>query len=160
LIERLLCFCGWDVADGAEQPGVVIPIDPFEGFSFDLAHRFPRTNQVDDLGFEQADQNLLGLTQLAVLAFKLFDTSLLSTGRSRPLATITLGLMHPIAKTVWRTAQFAEDRSMRCCVASLFVAVLRNTPHRRFAELGRIRLRGLLSILFHDGQIPKSFALR
>ncbi|WP_370870578.1 hypothetical protein, partial [Pseudotabrizicola sp.] len=61
------------------------------------------------------------------------DPGLLGTGRSRPLAAITLGLTNPIAKTVWRTAQFAGDRSMRCCVASIFVAVLRNKPHRTFA---------------------------
>ena len=57
----------------------------------------------------------------------------LSTGRSRTLATITLGLTHPIAKTVWRIAQFACNRSMRCCVASIFVAMLRDKPHRACA---------------------------
>ena len=67
-IERLLCFCGWDVSDWAKKSAVVIPIDPFQGFPFDLAHRFPRADLVDalpgkrlpsiaekDLSFEQAD---------------------------------------------------------------------------------------------------------
>ena len=52
---RLLCFCRRDVSDRAEKAAVVIPIDPFEGFPFDLAHRFPWADLVDDLGFEQAD---------------------------------------------------------------------------------------------------------
>ena len=46
---------------------IVIPVDPFQGFPFDFAHRFPRADLVDalpakrlasiaekDLGFEQA----------------------------------------------------------------------------------------------------------
>ena len=50
---RLLCFSGWDVADGfkqgegvnatgsSEPTNVVEPIDPFEGFDLDLIHRAP-----------------------------------------------------------------------------------------------------------------------
>jgi len=69
-MERLLCFCGGDVADGAEKgeganaigprepPNVVIPIDPFHRFPFDFAHRFPRADLVDDFGSEQADDAL------------------------------------------------------------------------------------------------------
>jgi hypothetical protein len=102
----------------------------------------------------------LDLKQFPALALKLFDMGLLGTARSRLLATITLGLPNPIAKTVWRTAQLAGDRSMRCCVASIFVAMLRDKPHCTFAELEWIRLWGLLSILFHDGQFSESFALR
>ena len=54
-IERLLCFCGWDVSDGAKKSAVVIPIDPFQRFPFDLAHRFPWADLVYDLCFEQAN---------------------------------------------------------------------------------------------------------
>ena len=49
--------------------------------------------------------------------------------------TIPLGLTNPLAKTVWRTAQFACDRSMRCCVASIFVTMLRDKANRALAEL-------------------------
>lgn len=76
------------------------------------------------------------MTKFTVLAFKLFDPGLLGTGLTWPLTAITLGLTNPIAKTVWRTAQFAGDRGMRCRVASIFVAMLRDKPHRAFAELG------------------------
>ena len=34
---------------------IVIPIDPFQGLPFDLAHGFSQADLVDDLGFEQAD---------------------------------------------------------------------------------------------------------
>ena len=32
-----------------------MPIEPFQGFPLDFAHRFPRTDLVDDFSFEQAD---------------------------------------------------------------------------------------------------------
>ena len=32
-----------------------LAVRPFQGFPFDLAHRFPGADLVDDLGFEQAD---------------------------------------------------------------------------------------------------------
>ena len=48
-----------DVSDWAKKSAVVIPIDPFQGFPFDFAHRFPWSDLVDHLGFEQAD-NALG----------------------------------------------------------------------------------------------------
>lgn len=54
-IECLLCFCGRDVSDGAEHAAIVVPVDPAEGFPFDLAHGFPRPEAVDDLCLEQAD---------------------------------------------------------------------------------------------------------
>lgn len=57
-MERLLCFCGRDVSDWAEKSAVVIPVDPLEGFPFDLAHRFPWADLLDDLCFEQADHAL------------------------------------------------------------------------------------------------------
>ena len=37
------------------QAGVVIPVDPFQGFPLDLANGFPGAEELDDLGFEQAD---------------------------------------------------------------------------------------------------------
>ena len=61
-------FAGLDVSDGAKKAAVVAPIDPFQCFPFDLAHRFPWPDLVDalpgkrltsiaerDFGFEQAD---------------------------------------------------------------------------------------------------------
>ena len=44
-----------DVSDGAVQTFGVVPIDPFQRFPFDLAHRLPRTEEIDDLGLEQTD---------------------------------------------------------------------------------------------------------
>ena len=64
-------------------------------------------------------------------------------------------------KAVRRTPQFACDRRQRCGFALILIAVFHNQPHRRFAELGGIPLRGLLLLcLFHNGQFPESFALR
>ena len=57
-MERLLGFCGRAVSDRAGQATIVLPIDPFLGFPFDFAHRFPRADLVDDLGFEQACDTL------------------------------------------------------------------------------------------------------
>ena len=37
------------------QARLVIPIDPFQCFPLDLANRFPRPEELDDLGLEQTD---------------------------------------------------------------------------------------------------------
>ena len=37
------------------KAGVVIPVDPFQGFPFDLTNRLPGAEEFDDLGLEQAD---------------------------------------------------------------------------------------------------------
>lgn len=57
-IEGVLRFGGGDVSDGAVQALGVVPVDPFQGFPFDLCRRFPGTEEVDDLGLEQADDAL------------------------------------------------------------------------------------------------------
>ena len=44
--------------------------------------------------------------------------------------------------------------------ALILVAVFNDQPHRAFAELGGIRLRGLILFLSHNGQLSESFALR
>jgi len=36
----------------------VVPVDPFQGFPFYLAHRFPGAEEIDYLGLEQADDAL------------------------------------------------------------------------------------------------------
>lgn len=33
----------------------VVPVDLFQAFPFDLGHRLPAAEEVDDLGFEQSD---------------------------------------------------------------------------------------------------------
>jgi len=57
-MESLLCFSRRDVSDGAMQTLVVVPVDPFQGFPLDLAHGLPGAEEVDHLGFEQADDAL------------------------------------------------------------------------------------------------------
>jgi hypothetical protein len=37
------------------QAGVVIPVDPFQGFPFDLTNGLPGAEELDDLGLEQTD---------------------------------------------------------------------------------------------------------
>ena len=37
------------------QARVIIPVDPFQGFPFDVANGLPRAEELDDLGLEQAD---------------------------------------------------------------------------------------------------------
>ncbi len=54
-VECLLCFVRRDVADGAMQAGVVVPVDPFQGFPFDLTNGLPGSEGLDELGLEQAD---------------------------------------------------------------------------------------------------------
>jgi len=55
-IECLLRFLWRDVSDGTVQALGVVPIDPFQGFPFDPADGFPRAEEVDDFGFEQANR--------------------------------------------------------------------------------------------------------
>lgn len=47
-----------DVADGAVQAGVVVPVDPFQRFPLNLSGRLPWADVIDDLGFEEADDAL------------------------------------------------------------------------------------------------------
>ena len=54
-VEFLLCFLRRDVSDGAVKPLGVVPVDPFQGFPFDLGDRLPGAEEVDDLGLEQPD---------------------------------------------------------------------------------------------------------
>ncbi len=51
-IEGLLCFLRCNVIDCAVQAFGVVPVDPFQGFPFNLAHGFPRAEEVDDFGFK------------------------------------------------------------------------------------------------------------
>ena len=53
-MEGLLCFCGCDVSDGAEQAAIVVTVDPAESFPLDVAHGLPRSEAVDDLCLELA----------------------------------------------------------------------------------------------------------
>ena len=47
--------CGGPVADGAVSPLCVVPADLLQGFPLDPGHGFPRAEELDDLGPEQAD---------------------------------------------------------------------------------------------------------
>jgi hypothetical protein len=76
-------------------------------------------------------QDLISLTKLTHLAFKLFDTRLLGGRLAWPFAAITLDLSHPDARTIRRTAQFAHDRRQRRSFALILIAMLHR--HRRFA---------------------------
>ena len=105
-------------------------------------------------------QDLIGLPKFAHLAFKLFDPRLFGTRLAWPFAAITLALADPNPKAVRRTTQFTRDRRQRRSFALIIIAVFHKQPHRAFAELGGIRLRGLLLFLFHNGQLSESFALR
>ena len=54
-IEGLLCLLGCSVSDGAVEALGVVPANPFQGFPFNLANRFPRAEEGDNLSFKQAD---------------------------------------------------------------------------------------------------------
>ena len=51
-IEVLLCFFWCYISDRAVQAFCVVPVHPFQGFPFNLAHGFPRAKEVNDFGFE------------------------------------------------------------------------------------------------------------
>jgi hypothetical protein len=89
-------------------------------------------------------KDLVGLSKFTNLTLKLFNPRNLSAGRSRTLAAIALDLPHPDAKAIRRTAQFTRDRRQRRSFTLILIAVFHSQPHRTFAELGGIRLQGLL----------------
>jgi hypothetical protein len=66
----------------------------------------------------------------------LYDPRYLSAGWPRPLAAITLGVAAPSTKAIWRTTQFASDRSQRRRFALLIIAVFHRQPHRALAKRG------------------------
>lgn len=54
------------------QARLVIPVDPLQGFPLDLTHGFPRAEELDDLGLEQADDAfsqsvVIGITDAGVV---------------------------------------------------------------------------------------------
>ena len=56
--EVPLCF-GWrDMSDGSEQAPIIEPVHPSQRLPFHRVRRFPRTQPVDDLCFEQPDDRL------------------------------------------------------------------------------------------------------
>ena len=55
-IEGLLRFLWRDVSDGTVQAFGVVPVHPFQGFPFKPTDGFPRAEEVDDFGFEQANR--------------------------------------------------------------------------------------------------------
>ena len=55
-IECLLRFLWRDVANGAVQAFIVVPVHPFQGFPFDPTDGFPGAKKVDDFGFEQTNR--------------------------------------------------------------------------------------------------------
>ena len=69
---------GWDVAEDAVQPAVVVPVDPFHRRVLDVIDRLrrvrpERTALADHLGLEQADSRLgqriiIGVTDAAILS--------------------------------------------------------------------------------------------
>ena len=103
----------------------------------------------------------MSLPKFPVLALQLLYSCLLGNCLAWPVAAIRLDLAHPNAKAVRRTPQFTCDRRQRCSFALILIAVFHRQPHRTFAELRGIRLRGLLLLcLFHNGQHSEGFALR
>ena len=45
-----------DISDGAVKAFGVVPVDPFQGFPFYLAHRFPGAEEVNYLGLDTIDR--------------------------------------------------------------------------------------------------------
>ena len=80
-IEGLLCFSRRDVSDGALEALGVVPADPFQCFPFDLADRFPRAEEFDDFGFDQADD---AFGQGIVLAAIIHEASVFGAGSLFP----------------------------------------------------------------------------
>ena len=58
-------------------------------------------------------QDLVGLSQFADLALQRLDSLALVRRRTGPLALIALGLAHPVAQRLARTADLARDRADR-----------------------------------------------
>ena len=59
-----------DVTNGAVRARLVIPVHPFQCSPFDLTNRLPRSEELDDLGLEQADDAfsqsvVIGITDAA-----------------------------------------------------------------------------------------------
>lgn len=78
----LLRFDWCDVAERFEQAFPVEPIDPLQGFLFDLILGFPWPQSIDDFGFEQADDRLGQRIVIAVADLPTDGSNRASTKRS------------------------------------------------------------------------------
>jgi hypothetical protein len=81
-------------------------------------------------------QDLVGTSQLTVLALKLLEP--LPFGRAWPvaLAKMALGLAHPAAQRLCRAANLARHRFDRCPLRGVLVLMVQNQSHRGLSHLG------------------------
>jgi hypothetical protein len=82
-------------------------------------------------------QDLVGLAQLAVLALQRFE-ALTLIGRDAGFAAgISLGLVHPTAQRLGRTADLGRDRHDRCPLRGVLRSMLTHHPDSALTHLRR-----------------------
>src|SRR6476469_3197653 len=75
-------------------------------------------------------QDLVGLAQLAVLAFKGLDPGAVLRRGAAAKALVTFGLPHPAAKRLAGASDLTGNRVNRCPLRRMLGLVIQNHPHR------------------------------
>jgi hypothetical protein len=83
-------------------------------------------------------QVLVGLPQLAVLAFERFHAFAIIGGRAGSTTLIALGLAHPKPKRLGLAADLGRNRGYGRPFGRVFGTVLLHHPHGALTHLGRM----------------------
>jgi len=80
-------------------------------------------------------EDLVGLPELAHLALERLDPRALVSGWTGSLASIALGLSHPVAQRLARAADLSRNRVDRFPLRAMLALMVKNHPHRALANL-------------------------
>src|SRR3984885_6549731 len=88
-------------------------------------------------------QDLVGLTQLAVLPLQRLELGGHVRGQARLAPAVALSPANPLMQSLCSAADLARNRDQRCPTRSMFMLVIQNHPHRAGSHLRRELVRCL-----------------
>ena len=75
-------------------------------------------------------QDLVGLTELAVLPLQRLELGGHVRGQARLAPAVSLGLANPLMQRLRSAADLAGNRDQRCPTRRMLMLVIQNHPHR------------------------------
>src|SRR5271154_2916162 len=88
-------------------------------------------------------QDLVGLTQLAVLPLQRLELGGHVRGQARLAPAVSLGLANPLMQRLRSAADLAGNRDQRCPTRCMLMLMIQNHPHRAGSHLRRELVRCL-----------------
>src|SRR5271163_1899856 len=88
-------------------------------------------------------QDLVGLTELAVLSLQGLELGGHVRGQARLAPAVSLGPANPLMQRLRSATDLARNRDQRCPTRRMFMLVIQNHPHRASSHLRRELVRCL-----------------